>query len=33
VFLFGIPFTGSFVLLLASLVLFILSVVGIGLMI
>lgn len=33
VFLFGIPFTGSFGLLLASLVLFILSVVGIGLMI
>ena len=33
VFLFGIPFTGSFALLLASLVLFILSVVGIGLMI
>ncbi|TAK38890.1 MAG: ABC transporter permease [Lysobacteraceae bacterium] len=32
-FVFGIPFTGSFVLLLASLVLFILSVVGIGLMI
>ena len=31
VFLFGIPFTGSFGLLLASLVLFILSVVGIGL--
>lgn len=31
--LFGIPFTGSFALLLASLVLFILSVVGIGLMI
>ncbi|HAT2418208.1 TPA: ABC transporter permease, partial [Aeromonas hydrophila] len=33
VFLFGIPFTGSFALLLASLVLFIASVVGIGLMI
>nr|WP_193565754.1 ABC transporter permease [Nitrosomonas sp. GH22] len=33
VFLFGIPFTGSFGLLFASLVLFILSVVGIGLMI
>ncbi|CAM5232680.1 Transport permease protein OS=Rhodanobacter lindaniclasticus OX=75310 GN=B1991_05065 PE=3 SV=1 [Rhodanobacter lindaniclasticus] len=33
VFLFDIPFTGSFGLLLASLVLFILSVVGIGLMI
>lgn len=33
VFAFGIPFTGSFVLLLASLGLFILSVVGIGLMI
>lgn len=33
VFLFGIPFTGSFALLLASLLLFILSVVGIGLMI
>nr|WP_218953369.1 ABC transporter permease [Parapusillimonas granuli] len=33
VFLFGIPFTGSFVLLLVCLVLFILSVVGIGLMI
>ncbi|MBW7930977.1 MAG: ABC transporter permease, partial [Gammaproteobacteria bacterium] len=33
VFLFGIPFTGSFALLLASLVLFILSVVGIGLMV
>jgi len=33
VFLFGIPFTGLFALLLASLVLFILSVVGIGLMI
>lgn len=33
VFVFGIPFTGSFGLLLASLVLFILSVVGIGLMI
>lgn len=33
VWLFGIPFTGSFALLLASLVLFILSVVGIGLMI
>jgi len=33
IFLFAIPFTGSFVLLLASLVLFILSVVGIGLMI
>ncbi len=33
VFLFGIPFTGSFVLLLLSLMLFILSVVGIGLMI
>jgi ABC-2 type transport system permease protein len=33
VFLFGIPFTGSFALLLASLMLFILSVVGIGLMI
>ena len=33
VFLFGIPFTGSLGLLLASLVLFILSVVGIGLMI
>ena len=33
VFLFGIPFTGSFCLLLVSLVLFILSVVGIGLMI
>ncbi|MGB3432686.1 ABC transporter permease [Achromobacter sp.] len=33
VFLFGIPFTGSFALLFASLVLFILSVVGIGLMI
>lgn len=32
-FVFGIPFTGSFVLLLVSLVLFILSVVGIGLMI
>lgn len=31
VFIFGIPFTGSFVLLLISLVLFILSVVGIGL--
>lgn len=33
VFLFRIPFTGSFILLLASLVLFIASVVGIGLMI
>jgi ABC-2 type transport system permease protein len=33
VFLFRIPFTGSFALLLASLMLFILSVVGIGLMI
>ncbi len=33
VFGFGIPFTGSFALLLASLILFILSVVGIGLMI
>ena len=33
VFLFGIPFTGSFVLLLVCLMLFILSVVGIGLMI
>lgn len=33
VFLFGIPFAGSFALLLASLVLFIASVVGIGLMI
>ena len=33
VFLFRIPFTGSFLLLLASLVLFIASVVGIGLMI
>ncbi|ODT82857.1 MAG: hypothetical protein ABS69_04865 [Nitrosomonadales bacterium SCN 54-20] len=33
VFLFGIPFSGSFTLLVASLVLFILSVVGIGLMI
>ena len=33
VFAFGIPFTGSFALLLASLMLFILSVVGIGLMI
>ena len=33
VFLFRIPFTGSFALLLASMVLFILSVVGIGLMI
>lgn len=33
VFLFRIPFTGSFTLLLASMVLFILSVVGIGLMI
>lgn len=33
VFLFGIPFTGSFVFLFASLVLFILSVVGIGLMV
>lgn len=33
VFLFGIPFSGSFGLLLISLVLFILSVVGIGLMI
>ncbi|MFA5521937.1 MAG: ABC transporter permease [Castellaniella sp.] len=33
VFLFGIPFTGSFALLLGSLVLFIASVVGIGLMI
>ena len=33
VLLFGIPFTGSFALLLASLVLFILSAVGIGLMI
>lgn len=33
VFAFGIPFTGSFVLLLISMVLFILSVVGIGLMI
>lgn len=33
VFLFKIPFTGSFALLLASLALFILSVVGIGLMI
>ncbi|HUH39740.1 MAG TPA: ABC transporter permease [Castellaniella sp.] len=33
VFLFGIPFTGSFSLLLLSLVLFILAVVGIGLMI
>ncbi|HEY0887728.1 MAG TPA: ABC transporter permease, partial [Ramlibacter sp.] len=33
VLLFGIPFTGSFGLLLPSLVLFILSVVGIGLMI
>lgn len=33
VFLFGIPFTGHFPLLLASLVLFILSIVGIGLMI
>lgn len=33
VFLFGIPFYGSFLLLLASLLLFILSVVGIGLMI
>ncbi|EIK53206.1 ABC transporter permease [Stutzerimonas stutzeri TS44] len=32
VFLFGIPFTGSFALLLLSLMLFILSVVGIGLM-
>jgi len=32
IFLFGIPFTGSLGLLLASLVLFILSVVGIGLM-
>lgn len=32
-FAFGIPFTGSFVLLLISMVLFILSVVGIGLMI
>ncbi len=32
IFGFGIPFTGSFLLLLASLVLFILSVVGIGLM-
>ena len=32
VFLFRIPFTGSFILLLISLVLFILSVVGIGLM-
>ena len=33
VFLFRIPFTGSFALLLASMLLFILSVVGIGLMI
>lgn len=33
VFLFGVPFTGSFWLLLPSLLLFILSVVGIGLMI
>lgn len=33
VFAFGIPFTGSFVLLLISMVLFILSVMGIGLMI
>jgi len=33
IFLFGIPFSGSFVMLLASLVLFILSVVGIGLMV
>ncbi len=33
VFLFRIPFTGSFLLLLASMLLFILSVVGIGLMI
>lgn len=32
VFVFGIPFTGSFPLLLTSLVLFILSIVGIGLM-
>lgn len=32
-FLFGVPFTGSFLLLLPSLLLFILSVVGIGLMI
>ena len=32
-FAFGIPFTGSFLLLLLSLVLFILSVVGIGLMV
>jgi ABC-2 type transport system permease protein len=33
VFIFGIPFTGSLIMLLASLVIFILSVVGIGLMI
>ena len=33
VFAFGIPFRGSFVLLLASLLLFMLSMVGIGLMI
>jgi len=33
VFVFGVPFTGSFALLLAGLALFILSVVGIGLMI
>ena len=33
IFLFGIPFTGNFVLLLISMVLFILSLVGIGLMI
>ncbi|CAH1387124.1 ABC transporter permease [Candidatus Nitrotoga sp. M5] len=33
IFLFGIPFTGNFLLLLISMVLFILSLVGIGLMI
>ncbi len=33
IFLFGIPFTGNFVLLLISMVIFILSLVGIGLMI
>ena len=33
VFAFGIPFTGSFALLLISMVLYILSVVGIGLMV
>src|SRR3546814_2959945 len=32
-FVFGIPFTGSFLLLLLGLVLFILSVVGLGLMV